>query len=72
MKPEQIFERNFKKRMVNKDIESFKKTFPTLYKVIEVSLYELHNYSYCEGFNDGLNQDAMNQIDNKKPTDKVG
>lgn len=63
MNPEQIFERNFKKRMINKDFESFKKSYPTLYKVIEVSLYEVYNYSYCEG--------AKNQIEittNKKPT----
>lgn len=55
IKPEQIFERNFKKRMINKDFESFKKTFPTLYKVIEISLYEVYNDSYCE--------DAKNQIE---------
>ena len=71
MNPEQVFERNFKERMINKDFQSFKKSFPTLCEVIEVSLYQVHNYSYCEGFNDAKCEGTKNQIEittNKKPT----
>lgn len=35
---EKIFENNFKKFMRNKDVEQFKKDYPTLYRVILESM----------------------------------
>jgi hypothetical protein len=40
---EKIFEGNFKKWMINKDFQSFKKTHPTLYIVILSSLIDVNN-----------------------------
>lgn len=40
---EKLFESNFRKGMINKDFESFKRTHPTLYRVILTSLIDVNN-----------------------------